>query len=50
MLIEISWSEFKTFITDSNLKWIYVNEPNSSNYSVYASYNGFTLKSYLKST
>ena len=49
MLIEYSWSEFKDFITDSKLRWIYVNEAGGTNYSVYATYDGFVLKSYIRS-
>jgi hypothetical protein len=48
MLLEVTWTEFKSYIQDTNLKWLYVLESNGTNYSVYLSYQGFILKSYLR--
>ena len=48
MLVEISWSEFKDFLNNSKLSWIYVDQP-GGDYITYASYDGFTLSSYLRS-
>lgn len=47
MVIEVNWAAFKSFIASSELKWIYIDEPSDS-YSVYISYQGLTLKSYIK--
>jgi hypothetical protein len=46
MIVEISWTEFKTFITSTESGWIYTLEPNGA-YAVYVTYSGFILKSYL---
>lgn len=48
MIIELDWTGFKQFITDSSLSFIYISEPDGVSYSVFSMYQGFTLKSYIK--
>ena len=49
MQIEISWSEFKDFITSTKVSWIYITEEDGS-YSLFAVYESFSIKCYLRSS
>jgi hypothetical protein len=47
VMIEITWAEFKTFLSASSASFIYAQEPGNA-YSVYTSYQGLVLKVYLR--
>jgi hypothetical protein len=45
-MIEVTWTFFKSFLTSTAGKFVYIEEP-SANYSAYIAYQGLTIKCFI---